>query len=57
MEINKFGCDPKMVKSSKDVDNYFKKKKCKVELHPTPKAIEYWDEAKGSVIGLFHVTC
>jgi len=46
-----------MVRLSEQAAGYFKKKKCKVILQPTPKAIEYWNEVKGTVIGLFHVTC
>ncbi|MEI6308084.1 MAG: MTH938/NDUFAF3 family protein [bacterium] len=36
---------------------YFQKKKCTVELLPTPRAIERWNEAKGAVIALLHITC
>jgi hypothetical protein len=46
-----------MVRLSEEAVEYFKKKKCRVILQPTPKAIKYWDKAKGAVIGLFHVTC
>jgi hypothetical protein len=46
-----------MVRLSEEAVGFFKKKKCKVNLYYTPKAIEYWNYAKGSVIGLFHVTC
>jgi hypothetical protein len=46
-----------MVRLSEEAVKFFKKKKCKVNLQPTPKAIKYWDKAKGAVIGLFHVTC
>jgi hypothetical protein len=42
---------------SEEAVQYFKKKKCKVNLQPTPQAIKNWDKAKGAVIGLFHVTC
>jgi hypothetical protein len=42
---------------SAEAADYFKKKKCKVDLQPTPKAIGRWNEARGAVIGLFHVTC
>jgi hypothetical protein len=37
--------------------DFFKKKKCKVDIQPTPKAIERWNKAGGPAIGLFHVTC
>ena len=46
-----------MGRLSEEAFDYFKKKKCEVELQPTPSAIEYWNKATGAVIGLFHVTC
>ena len=46
-----------MMRLSEEAIDYFKKKKCKVDLQPTPKAIEYWNKAKGTIIGLFHITC
>ena len=46
-----------MVKLSDEAADYFKQKDCQVKLLHTPKAIEAWNEAKGAVIGLFHVTC
>jgi hypothetical protein len=46
-----------MVSLSDEAVDYFKKKKCKIDLHPTPKAIEKWNIAKEAVIGLFHITC
>ena len=42
---------------SEEAATYFKRKKCHVTLVPTPEAIHIWNEAKGSLIGLFHVTC
>jgi len=42
---------------SDEAMEYFKKKKCKVILLPTPDAIKEWNKAKGKVIGLFHITC
>ena len=45
------------VRLSKEAADYFKRKQCQVELLPTPRAIEAWNESSGSVIGLFHVTC
>jgi len=36
---------------------YFKRKGCPVEVLPTPAMIDVWNEAKGSAMGLFHVTC
>jgi hypothetical protein len=46
-----------MVSFSEEAADYFKKKKCKIDLHPTPKAIEKWNAATEAVIGLFHITC
>jgi hypothetical protein len=42
---------------SKEASEYFKKKEVQVDLSPTPDAIHLWNKAKGSIIGLFHVTC
>ena len=42
---------------SKKADEYFLEKKCEVQLLPTPKAAKAWNEAKGAVIAMFHVTC
>jgi hypothetical protein len=42
---------------SEEAADYFKRKKCQVQLLPTPQAIQAWNEAEGAVIGLFHVTC
>jgi hypothetical protein len=46
-----------MVGLSDEAAEYFQQKQCKVELLPTPEAIERWNKAKGSIIGLFHITC
>ena len=46
-----------LVELSDEATDYFEQKECQVELLPTPKAIQAWNEAKGAVIGLFHVTC
>jgi hypothetical protein len=46
-----------MVNLSDDAIDYLKKKKCKVDMYPTPKAIEKWNDTIGRAIGLFHVTC
>ncbi len=45
------------VELSDDASEYFKRKKCDVDLLPTPKAIGLWNESKGALIGMFHVTC
>lgn len=46
-----------MLKLSDESAGFFEKKGCKVELLPTPEAIQAWNKAKGSTIGLFHITC
>ena len=45
------------VKLSEEAERYFKEKGCSVELHPTPEAIQVWNEAEGKTIAMFHVTC
>ncbi|MEA3353467.1 MAG: Mth938-like domain-containing protein [Campylobacterota bacterium] len=37
--------------------DFFIRKGCKTKLLPTPKTINAWNDAKGAVIGMFHVTC
>jgi hypothetical protein len=46
-----------MVTLSREASEYFKKEEVRVGLSPTPEAIHQWNKAKGSTIGLFHVTC
>lgn len=45
------------VKLSTEAANYFQENACSVQLLPTPQAIIAWNDAKGAVIGMFHVTC
>ena len=45
------------VRLSDEAADYFKRKNCRVDLEPTPGAIQAWNEAGGAVVGLFHVTC
>lgn len=45
------------VELSPEAAAYFKKKGCQVKGYPTPRAVEKWNEAKGRVIAVFHVTC
>jgi hypothetical protein len=45
------------VELSEEADHYFKEKGCSVELHPTPEAIQVWNQAEGKTIAMFHVTC
>ncbi|MCJ7446162.1 MAG: MTH938/NDUFAF3 family protein [Bacteroidales bacterium] len=46
-----------MVNLSDEAAGYLKKKKCKMNMYSTPKAIEKWNDATERVIGLFHITC
>jgi hypothetical protein len=46
-----------MVTLSAEAAAYFRKAGVRVDLSPTPEAIQQWNKAKGSAIGLFHVTC
>ncbi len=46
-----------MVRLSEEAADYFKRKNCQVKLQPTGEAIRIWNDAKGALIGLFHVTC
>jgi hypothetical protein len=46
-----------MLELSEEAAAFFEEKGCLVDLLPTKKALEAWNEAKGEVIGLFHVTC
>jgi hypothetical protein len=45
------------VRLSDEAASYFQRKQCQVELLATPQAIQVWNESKGKVMGLFHVTC
>jgi hypothetical protein len=46
-----------MTKLSTEAAEYFKRKKCQVDLFRTKVAIKAWNAAEGAVIGLFHVAC
>ena len=46
-----------MVSLSDEATEFFTQKHCRVELFPTPEAIELWNKATGRTIGLFHITC
>jgi hypothetical protein len=46
-----------LVELSGEAADFFKRQGCQVDLLPTEQAIKAWNSAKGSVIGLFHVTC
>ena len=45
------------VKLSEEAEDFFREKKCGVELLPTPWAIERWNELEGRITAMFHVTC
>lgn len=45
------------VELSDEAADYFERQGCQVDLFPMKQAINAWNEAEGSVIGLFHVTC
>jgi hypothetical protein len=45
------------VKLSEEAEDFFRGKKCGVELLPTPWAIERWNELEGRITAMFHVTC
>ena len=42
---------------SPEASAYLKKHGCRVDMRSTPDAADLWNEARGPVIGLFHVTC
>lgn len=42
---------------SHEAGDFFKKKKCDIKILSTPEAIEKWNNSKGNVIGMFHITC
>jgi hypothetical protein len=46
-----------MVRLSNEAGELFKEKNCSVEIIPTGKAAQKWNEEEGVAIGLFHVTC
>jgi len=46
-----------LLKLSNEAKDFFEEKNCSVDLMPTPKAIKIWNQARGKMIGLFHVTC
>ena len=42
---------------SDKAEQFFHEMNIKVEIYPTPEAIQIWNDTKGKAIGLFHVTC
>ena len=45
------------VQLSPEAAEFFKDKKCQVDIFPTPRAVQTWNLSKGKLIGLFHITC
>ena len=45
------------VELSEEAAGFFRRNGCSVRLLPTPQAVAAWNDAKGAVIGMFHVTC
>lgn len=45
------------VKLSDEAAAFFKERNCPVDLLPMNQAVEAWNQATGSIIGLFHITC
>jgi hypothetical protein len=45
------------VRLSEEAAALFERRRCRVELLPTPEMISVWNRAEGAVIGLVHVTC
>jgi hypothetical protein len=45
------------VELSKKARRFFEDKDLKAKLLRTPKAIKLWNNSKGNVIAMFHVTC
>lgn len=46
-----------LVELSEEAADYFRRKKCHVDLLATPEAARAWNDAEGAVIALFHITC
>jgi hypothetical protein len=42
---------------SPEAEAFFREHGVQVEIKPTPKALQEWNERKGQWLGLFHVTC
>lgn len=45
------------VQLSPEAARFFADRHCRVLLHPTPQAVEIFNQSRGRTIGLFHVTC
>jgi hypothetical protein len=42
---------------SEEARDFFRGKKCKTKILPTPEAVKAWNKESGKVVGMFHVTC
>ena len=42
---------------SDDAQRFFDQKNCKVEIRPTPDAVDKWNRSEKKTIGVFHITC
>lgn len=45
------------VELSEEAEDFFREKRCGIELFPTPWAIERWNEVEGRIAAMFHITC
>ncbi len=45
------------VRLSPEAAEYFEQNSCRVEIFPTTRAIQAWNESEDQLIGLFHITC
>jgi hypothetical protein len=45
------------VELSPEAADFFQEKNCRVQIQPTPQAVETWNGSQGDLIGLFHITC
>jgi hypothetical protein len=46
-----------MVRLSDEAAELFNNNNCRIEISTTNKAAEIWNDEKGSVIAMFHITC
>jgi hypothetical protein len=45
------------VSLSEEAATYFQRHRCQVQVLPTPEVIPVWNQAKGAIIAMLHVTC
>lgn len=45
------------VRLSPEAKAYFRRKRCRILLKPTPKAIRAFNRSRSKRVGVFHVTC